>query len=40
MVAGTVAERLRRSRWQRWFGATVLVGLGIAAAAVSRPTSR
>ena len=40
MVAGTVAERLRRSRFQRWFGATVLIGLGIAAAAVSRPTSR
>ena len=42
-VAGTVADRLRGSRAiarvERWFGGTVLVGLGIAAAAVSRPTS-
>jgi threonine/homoserine/homoserine lactone efflux protein len=39
MTAGVVADRLRRSSLQRWVGGTVLVGLGIAAAAVSRPTS-
>ena len=43
LVAGTAADRLRGSRAmarvERWFGGTVLVGLGIAAAAVSRPTS-
>ncbi len=42
-VAGTVADRLRESRAmasvERWVGGTVLVGLGAAAAAVSRPTS-
>ena len=42
-VAGTVADRLRGSRavarLERWVGGTVLVGLGVAAAAVSRPTS-
>jgi threonine/homoserine/homoserine lactone efflux protein len=42
-VAGTAADRLRGSRamaWvERWFGGTVLVGLGIAAAAVGRPAS-
>lgn len=40
LVAGSIADRLRRSRAQRWIGGTVLIGLGIAAAAVSRPTSR
>jgi threonine/homoserine/homoserine lactone efflux protein len=43
-VAGTVADRLRGSRAiarvERWFGGTVLIGLGVAAAAVGRPTSR
>jgi threonine/homoserine/homoserine lactone efflux protein len=39
MAAGVVAERLRRSHLQRWVGGTILVGLGVAAAAVSRPTS-
>lgn len=42
-AAGTVAERLRGSRpaarVQRWLGGAVLVGLGIAAAAVGRPAS-
>ena len=42
-VAGTVADRLRGSRAiarvERWLGGSVLVGLGVAAAAVSRPTS-
>jgi threonine/homoserine/homoserine lactone efflux protein len=42
-VAGTVADRLRDSRAtarvERWVGGTVLVGLGIAAAAVGRPAS-
>lgn len=42
-VAGTVADRLRESRAmarvERWFGGSVLVGLGIAAAAVGRPAS-
>lgn len=42
-VAGTVADRLRGSRsvarLERWLGGGVLVGLGIAAAAFSRPTS-
>jgi threonine/homoserine/homoserine lactone efflux protein len=40
-VAGTVADRLRGSRAmgriERWVGGTVLVGLGVAAAAVGRP---
>lgn len=40
LVAGSIADRLRRSRAQRWIGGTVLIGLGIVAAAVSRPTSR
>jgi threonine/homoserine/homoserine lactone efflux protein len=43
-VAGTVADRLRGSRAiarvERWFGGTVLIGLGVAAAAVGRPASR
>jgi threonine/homoserine/homoserine lactone efflux protein len=42
-VAGTVADRLRDSRAmarvERWVGGTVLVGLGIAAAAVGRPAT-
>jgi len=42
-VAGTVADRLRDSRAmarvERWVGGTVLVGLGVAAAAVGRPAS-
>jgi threonine/homoserine/homoserine lactone efflux protein len=42
-VAGTVADKLRGSRAmarvERWLGGTVLVGLGVAAAAVTRPTS-
>ena len=40
-VAGTIADRLRGSRTieriERWFGGVVLIGLGIAAATVSRP---
>jgi threonine/homoserine/homoserine lactone efflux protein len=43
VAAGTVADRLRGSRAiaraERWFGGTVLIGLGIAAAAFTRPTS-
>jgi threonine/homoserine/homoserine lactone efflux protein len=43
LVAGAVADRLRGSpaiaRVERWLGGTVLMGLGIAAAAFSRPTS-
>jgi threonine/homoserine/homoserine lactone efflux protein len=43
LVAGTVADQLRGSqlmaRIERWVGGTVLVGLGVFAAAVSRPTS-
>jgi threonine/homoserine/homoserine lactone efflux protein len=43
LVAGTVADRLRGSpavaRLERRLGGTVLVGLGVAAAAFSRPTS-
>jgi threonine/homoserine/homoserine lactone efflux protein len=43
VAAGTVADRLRGSRAvarvERWFGGTVLVALGLAAAAFSRPTS-
>jgi len=39
VAAGTVADRLRDSRgmarFQRWFGGSVLVGLGVAAAVVS-----
>jgi threonine/homoserine/homoserine lactone efflux protein len=39
LAAGTVADRLRGSltiaRFQRWFGGSILVGLGIAAAAWS-----
>jgi threonine/homoserine/homoserine lactone efflux protein len=42
-VAGTVADRLRDSRAmarvERWLGGTVLVGLGVAAAAVARPST-
>ncbi|MES1246930.1 MAG: LysE family translocator [Actinomycetota bacterium] len=44
LVAGTVADRLRGStamaRVERWVGGSVLVGLGVFAAAVSRPTTR
>ena len=43
LAAGTVADRLRGSRAmariERWVGGTTLVGLGVFAAAVSRPTS-
>lgn len=43
VVAGTIAERLRGSRAvarvERWFGGGVLIALGLAAAAASRPTS-
>jgi threonine/homoserine/homoserine lactone efflux protein len=39
VLAGVVGDRLRTDRFQRWFGGTVLIGLGIASAAVSRPTS-
>lgn len=43
LVAGTVADKLRGSqamaRVERWVGGSVLVGLGVVAAAVSRPTS-
>jgi threonine/homoserine/homoserine lactone efflux protein len=41
VVAGTIADRLRGSRAieriERWFGGVVLIGLGIAAATVTRP---
>jgi threonine/homoserine/homoserine lactone efflux protein len=44
VVAGTVADRLRGSRAlarvERWFGGMVLIGLGVFAATVSRPTTR
>jgi len=43
-AAGTVADRLRGSRgiarFQRWFGGSVLVGLGVVAAAWSPGTGR
>jgi threonine/homoserine/homoserine lactone efflux protein len=39
LLAGVIGDRLRADRFQRWFGGTVLIGLGIASAAVSRPTS-
>jgi threonine/homoserine/homoserine lactone efflux protein len=43
VVAGTVADRLRGSRAiarvERWFGGSVLIALGLVAAATSRPTS-
>jgi len=43
-AAGTVADRLRGSRgiarFQRWFGGSVLIGLGIVAAAWSPSTGR
>jgi threonine/homoserine/homoserine lactone efflux protein len=43
VVAGTVADKLRGSRRvariERWFGGTVLVGLGVASAVVGRPAS-
>lgn len=43
IVAGTIADRLRGSRAvarvERWFGGVVLIALGVAAAATSRPTS-
>ena len=39
VVAGTVADRLRGTpliaRVERWFGGTVLIGLGVAAAIVA-----
>jgi threonine/homoserine/homoserine lactone efflux protein len=39
VVAGTVADRLRDTpviaRVERWFGGTVLVGLGLASALVA-----
>jgi threonine/homoserine/homoserine lactone efflux protein len=42
-VAGTVADKLRGStrvaRVERWFGGSVLIGLGVAAAVVGRPRS-
>ena len=38
IAAGTVADRLRDSpavaRFERWFGGSVLIGLGVAAALV------
>jgi threonine/homoserine/homoserine lactone efflux protein len=44
IVAGTVADRLRSTRLvarvERWFGGTVLVGLGVAAALVAPHRSR
>lgn len=43
IVAGTIADRLRGSRavarLERWFGGSVLIGLGIAAAAIGRPNT-
>jgi len=43
-AAGTVADRLRGSRaiarFQRWFGGSVLIGLGVVAAAWSPGTAR
>jgi threonine/homoserine/homoserine lactone efflux protein len=43
VVAGTVADRLRGSRAiarvERWFGGSVLIALGLVAAATSRPTT-
>lgn len=43
LVAGAVADRLRGSRRlaraERWFGGSVLIALGVVAAATSRPTS-
>lgn len=39
LLAGVVGDRLRTDRFQRWVGGTVLIGLGVVAAAVSRPTS-
>jgi threonine/homoserine/homoserine lactone efflux protein len=39
LVAGSVADRLRDTpviaRVERWFGGTVLIGLGVAAALVA-----
>jgi Putative threonine efflux protein len=39
IVAGSIADRLRGSRavarFERWFGGSILVGLGVAAALVS-----
>ncbi len=44
LVAGTVADRLRGSRgiarFERWFGGSVLIGLGVAAAVWSPHRSR
>jgi threonine/homoserine/homoserine lactone efflux protein len=38
LAAGTVADRLRNSpaiaRFERWFGGTILIGLGVAAALI------
>jgi threonine/homoserine/homoserine lactone efflux protein len=39
LLAGVVGDRLRADRFQRWVGGAVLIGLGVASAAVSRPTS-
>jgi threonine/homoserine/homoserine lactone efflux protein len=39
VLAGLIGDRLRADRIQRWFAGSVLIGLGIASAAVSRPTS-
>lgn len=43
VVAGTIADRLRGSRaiarLERWLGGGVLIGLGIAAAAIGRPNN-
>ncbi|MGZ8717382.1 MAG: LysE family translocator, partial [Gaiellaceae bacterium] len=39
IAAGSIADRLRgsrgRARFERWFGGGVLIGLGVAAAAIS-----
>ncbi len=44
LAAGAVADRLRGSRkiarFERWFGGSVLIGLGIAAAAWTPSRSR
>ena len=42
LAAGSIADRLRGSptiaRFERWFGGSVLIGLGVAAAAVAGPS--
>jgi len=44
LVAGTVADRLRGSsaiaRFERWFGGSILIGLGVVAAVWTPATSR